>query len=217
MDGDKLIVEITEGEELSSIQMIHSDGTKEFKTISFYDFMETMKQEAPITTGLLPPGTRMFSGDEHTFKIIIEQPAQKYRMSFNNLEISKRDMPIPTTLFSIGVANNRLNHSQIVCIQPPLLDESREIFFFPYGNADTNICWGSAMPKKITGVKGIYSIIARFMDSHFNGDLATFRGFERFADMIDAVRDLDEYPHKYLTSTGMTFSEFKRSLFYERR
>lgn len=213
MDGDKLIVEIVEGEELSSLQMIHKDGKKEYKTISFFDFMEAIRKEVPVSTGLLPPGTRMFNGGNKTFNIIIEQPAMKYVMAFNKKASGKVKVPVPATLFSIGVKSGKLTHTEIVSFSGPLMDETKKLYYFPYGNANISVCWGSARPGKITGVNGVYSIIARFMDSHFNGDLAHYSGFYNYGDMIEKMSKADEFPAKNLATLNMTFSRFKRNLF----
>ena len=214
MDGDKLIVEITEGEELSSLQMIHTDGKKEYKTISFFDFMEAVRKEVPVSTGLLPPGTRMFNGGDKTFNIIIEQPPMKYVMAFNKKVSGKIKVPVPATLFSIGVNAGKLVHTEVVSFTGPLMDETKKLYYFPYGNANTSVCWGSARPGAITGVNGVYSIIARFMDSHFNGDLAHFVGFNNYRLMIEEMSTADKFPSKNLATINMTFSRFKRNLFY---
>lgn len=214
MIGDKIIIEITEGQELSSLELIHSDGKREFKTISFDDFLDTVRKEVPVTTGLLPPGTRIFSGGDKTFSIIIEQPPLNYQMNFNelrNIDLAKLNVPVPATLFGIRVQDNQVIDTRIACFIPPLMREAKELYYFPYGNADPKVCWGSARPEKITGINGIYSVIASFMDSHFNGHLITHReGFETFITKMSGEK---EFPTKELKRMGITFSEFKRSLF----
>ena len=214
MEGDKLLIEITEGQELTDVQMIHADGKKEFKTISFFDFLDALRKEAPVSTGLLPPGTRIFSGSENTFSIIIEQPALIYDMTFNELrnrELGKLTVPVPATLFGITVQDSSVIHTSVVCFNAPLMRESKELYRFPYGNADIAVCWGSARPNKIVGVTGVYSVIASFMDSHFNGHLIRYReGFETF---IKSMSGLNEFPKNKLQPLNMTFSQFKRSLF----
>jgi len=213
MDGDKLVIEITEGKELSSLQMIHADGKKEYKTISFFDFIDAVRKDVPISTGLLPPGTRMFNGGEKTFNIIIEQPAMKYVMVFNKKASGKVKVPVPATLFSIGVNNGKLVRSEVASFVGPLMDEAKKLYYFPYGNANTEICWGSARPGIISGINGVYSIIARFMDSHFNGDLANFQGFRGYGDMIQQMSERDTFPQQNLVGLNKTFSRFKRDLF----
>jgi len=213
MNGDKLKIEITEGEEFSYLEMTRADGKKEYKTISFFDFIEAVRNEAPVTTGLLPPGTRIFGGSESNFSIIIEQPPMKYVIVTNYQELKKITVPLPATLFGAKVVNSKLSIVRIVSFIGPLLNESKPLYYFPYGNCNPEVCWGSARISNITGPKGIYSLIAKFMDSHFNGDLWYINGYNSFYNFINDMSQKDEFPEKHLAQLNCTFSGFKNNLF----
>lgn len=116
------------------------------KSISVSDLVTQLARDLEITTGVLPNGTRFYSGTKTMYRIGIQVPAKKRTARFSLLDASQNfTVPFPEMLFIFSVQDKRIFSSLLFACIPPIGKHSDRLYSFPFGNVygnDGKICWG---------------------------------------------------------------------------
>lgn len=157
------------------LMSIDRGGIISKKFVSIDDLTSSLVDSYKFSTGIMPKGTRFFSGTLSNYVIGIETPAiTKLCNLFIDKKESQRLLPIPRCLFTFNIRNNNVEESFIHALKCSIFNESDDLFKFPYGNAydyNGSICWGDVKTGKIKSPIEVISLISNFFNSYFNGDL----------------------------------------------
>ena len=179
---EKINVEIVRGSPSIKLEA-HFNGKTTIKHTTADSLTAAIAQNIDFNTGILPKGTRYYSGSPSDYNILIETaPMLKV---INLYSSAKRDkdssysghndsVPFPHLLFHFRVAQYKVVNSHIFALKKSLKNLGDQLYIFPYGNVYTNgnVCWGSALKsKKINNPMNVVDVIARFLDSQYNADL----------------------------------------------
>lgn len=162
------------------------DGTIIQKTVMMNDLLTQLTARSKFETGLLPFGTKFFSGSAAKYSVLIEIPPRVRDMKLNTIEsdgnekITHKNIAFPACAFFIKVENKVPVKTLLFSLKNPIQTMADELFRFPFCNVyndDERICWGSAELPKINKVFELSSVLNAFFTSTFNGDLG---GLSRF-------------------------------------
>lgn len=156
------------------LMSIDRGGIISKKFVSIDDLTSSLVDSYKFSTGIIPKGTRFFSGTLSNYVIGIETPAiTKLCNLFIDKEKIQKLLPIPRCLFTFRIRDNSVEESFIHALKCSIFNESDDLFKFPYGNASNygSICWGDVKTDKIKSPIEVISLISHFFCSYFNGDL----------------------------------------------
>lgn len=153
---------------------IDKDGIISKKNVFIDGLISSLVNSYKFSTGIIPKGTRFFSGTSSNYIIGVETPAIiKPCNLFINKEKSQILLPIPKCLFTFNIGNSNIEGSFIHALKHSIFSKSDNLFIFPYGNSYDygSICWGDVKIGKINSPIEVIGLISQFFDSYFNGDL----------------------------------------------
>jgi len=161
----------------NAIIITTSNGVSKRKTVATEDLVASMAGTMKMSTGLLPFGTKFYTGSKTEYRIGIEIPGIIRHASFSLPNIGKyeKKIPFPSTLFLFHIQKERIQQSKLYACQPPLISDYNQLHWFPMGNVfdSGKICWGSVkiIDMKITSPIVLDSVVNRFFSSVFSGHL----------------------------------------------
>ena len=179
---NKLNIEIVHGSPRIKIET-HNNGKASVKHTTADSFAAAIAQNINFNTGVLPKGTRYFSGTVNNYKILIETaPMTKVLNLHSNARYDNEKgykghheiVPFPHLLFHLAIVNGSITSSNTFALKKSLNTLQDRMYMFPYGNVyhNGNVCWGSALKNiKINTPMDTLKLIARFLDSQYNADL----------------------------------------------
>lgn len=216
-----LNIKITDDNPNAIVSTRDKDNLEKFKSVPIDELISGLISDHKLSTGLLPNGTRLFSGGGNNYNIHIEMPAKIRDMKIFRLNSdgSKKihetiQIPYPTCTFSFCVIDKKIHDIRIFSTKHPIQSESDTMFMFPFSNvyADGRVCWGGV---KLPGIKTpmeLIDVINMFLSSDFNGDLVgtnfvTPKDYNivDFWTFIKYVQGKKEFPSEILRATGMNF------------
>jgi len=205
---DKLTIELYDDR---AVVVESRDGTSNRKTVSTDGLAAAMVETMKMATGILPFGTRCFSGGKSEYTIGIEVPGSVRTLSFSISGAGKfsKAVPVPSTMFFFHVKGGDIATTRLFACAPPVLSENARLYWFPLGNVyeNGNICWGSVKTGSfnITTPVVLDSVINRFFSSVFSGHLVhgtgAFRppvGVVNLQTLIDWLEGKEMFPAKIL-------------------
>jgi len=214
-----------------ALVIMEQNGVKTQKTISIEDLASRLASTHKLSTGILPKGTRYYSGSALNYIIGIEVASRKRMFMadfYNRRELAEAkglkykpnniEVCFPPTLFIFNVKNLKLSDTKVFALKQTLVKEDDMLYRFPFGNtyADGRICWGN---NKIPSIKNPFCLIevmSLFLDSPFNGDLVdgiTLKSF-KFGDkqindywaFVKYLPDMEKFPEEALCYTNSKFN-----------
>ncbi len=155
------------------VSIVAPDGISKQKTVSVDDIVANLASSYRFSTGLLPKGTRFFSGSLNDYLICIEMEERVRKMRSVGNEERTRMIPFPKCLFIFFVRSNKIIQTYIHSLKKNLESDKDTLYHFPFGNVyqDGHVCWGGASLMKVNQPMELVGIINIFLDSGFNGDL----------------------------------------------
>ena len=218
MENDLIITIPNEGND-ANVAITKEDGTIDQKTVSLNDIITNLASSYKFSTGLLPRGTRAFSGSSVTYSIVIEAAARRREISHEDL---REVVPFPHCIFAFYVKNNTISNTRLYCRPQPLESDSDFLYNFPFGNVyhnDGRICWGSVSLPEIRTPMNLIGVVNMFFTSGFNGDLfdpgvsfnhPVYTGKERrinsLANLIRYMSKRDVFPADMLIESAKTLN-----------
>ena len=217
---EELIIKIKNDSPSANLTIINN-GLEKKKNISTEDLTSHLVSDYKLNTGLLPTGTRYFSGAKSNYNISIELPAKIRSMKVYSSGSRKKEVmeiPFPVCSFNFNIQNYELRDTRIFSMKHPLQTEKDAMYCFPFGNVygDGRVCWGSVKLSKVSKPMELVSIITLFLGSEFNGDLAnnfnTKDKVGNFWELIAHLKDKTEFSLDFLRATNMNLN----NIFQER-
>jgi len=194
------------------------NGTSKRKTVATEDLVASIAGTMKMSTGLLPFGTKFYTGSKSEYRIGIEIPGIVRHTSFSLPNIGKfeKRIPFPSTLFLFHVQGDRIQQSKLYSCKPPVATDYTQLYWFPLGNVFNSgqICWGSVKHRdiKISSPMMLDSVVNRFFSSVFSGHLV--HGTQAFNPptnevvslhtLADYLEDKKSFPTTALRSAGVT-------------
>lgn len=154
-----------------------SNGMSKRKTVATEDLVASIAGTMKMSTGLLPFGTKFYTGSRSEYRIGIEIPGIVRHASFSLPNIGKfeKRIPFPATLFLFHIQGDRIEQSKLYACRPPVARDYDQLYWFPLGNVfdSGKICWGSVKHRemKIASPMMLDSVVNRFFSSVFSGHL----------------------------------------------
>jgi hypothetical protein len=170
LDSNEMIIRLPENSADAYVS-IRNGKTISKKIVSVPNLISSLAKEQRISTGLMPRGTRVYSGSGNNYIIVVEVPAGIRPINYNTKNLI---IPHPSYLFFFKVVNSSVVDVRILALGGPITSLKNVLYRFPFGNTygDGRICWGSVRLPKIENPINLISIISMFLDSKFNGDLS---------------------------------------------
>lgn len=144
------------------------------KNIAISDLVNVINDEMVLTTGLMSPGIREYHRKKNVEDIVIEFAPRVRKVLYADSRGNKikYSIPFPGLVFGFRLINESFRGGWCFATKEPLVNNDIMLYRFPFGNTrygDGVICWGSSNnPSGKQDVKGVYSLIVRFLDSPFN-------------------------------------------------
>lgn len=220
---------ITLNEDNEAIVSLHEGGVIKEKCIHTDDLSAILAKQHTMNTGILPPNTRYFQGNNTNYIIAIEAPAKMRRFLLHS-NTQQREMgdkykpkqlniPFPHCLFTFKISNKILSDTWVHCLESRLLSPNDILKTFPFGNVYDNgsVCWGQIAYNDINSPIDLIAKISMFFDAPFNGDLtdrSTFNkkdGLNNFWELVDYLKDKEKFPTNLLKNYK-TFQQHIKSL-----
>ena len=196
MDGETLTIELG-GDHREAVARLRTGDTVSVKAISVSDLVMELSRDLEITTGVLPGGTKFYSGTKKAYRIGIQIPARIRTAKFNLGDLGEVwfTVPFPETLFVFGIRDGRIVDSALYSCVPPIGRPQDWLYFFPFGNVyvSGNICWGSVAMADIKEPVALDTMVARFFGSVFSGHLVNGTSMFRPPDGVVNLRTLLEH------------------------
>jgi hypothetical protein len=157
----------------ANVAMVKPDGTLTQKTVLIDDIVSNLASSFKFSTGMLPRGTRFFSGSGENYIIAIEMGDRVRRMVSKSKQKKIINIPFPKCFFVFWVEANRIKQTYVFSLKNPINAETDTLYNFPFGNVyqDGHVCWGEAKLPKINCAMELVGVINIFLGSGFNGDL----------------------------------------------
>lgn len=143
-----------------------------------------MARNAKYDSGMLPPNTRYYSRDGAYELVVMEIPEQVREIEFRSdahgagNEKGTFKVITPRLVVCLDLKNGTdgysdIFHTRIFALKETITTPQTEIFYFPFGNVDTRVCWGTThLPRYRTGeYQGLGGIVSIFYGTLFNGHL----------------------------------------------
>jgi hypothetical protein len=187
------------------------------KTVATEDLISALASGFKITTGVLPHGTKFYSGTRQQYRIGIEVPGGR-RMADFSLRAGKLsvEIPFPDMLFVFEISRGIYSSSRAFSIIPPFGLPTHKLYMFPFGNvsAEGAICWGSAARGEVEDAIVLDSAVGKFFTSGFSGHYvfgtSTFApppGVGDLWEFLEFLKDKDDFPSECLRPCGMMLSD----------
>jgi len=175
----------------------YSGGDKtSIKTISINELIAAVSKDLEITTGILPSGTRFYSGTKKQYCIGMQVPAKVRTVKFSMMDKSYM-LPFPELLFVFSIRDKNIIKTKLFACIPPIGRKHDMLYLFPFGNVyeDGSICWGSVNRYNVEEPAALDGMVASFFSSVFSGHLTWgTRMFHPPADSgVGDLRGLVEY------------------------
>lgn len=202
----------------------NKDNLVRQKNIAIDDLVSTLASSYKFSTGVLPFGTRIFSGSSNRYVISIEAQAKirdlnirryKDRNSEGNEQIQ---VPFPNCLFTFYIKNKVIYGSWMFALKGNFQIETDKLYMFPFSNvyADGKICWGTVGLPGIDKPSFLSDVIVLFFNSQYNGDMGgAFVAPKDKPEICDFwsftkyLADKKEFPTECLRDMGRVFSDYK--------
>lgn len=206
MKDYNLIIKLGNNEPDATVVM-ESDGIKTQKVVSIDELASSLASTHKVSTGIIPRGTRYFSGANKNFNICIET-AGRQRLFFADF-YSKRELaqaqglpfkpeqltvPFPPLLFFFQIKGGKIRDTIVLAVKQTLSRETDQLYRFPFGNtsADGRVCWGNNKLPEIKTPMDLVAVMSTFLDAPFNGDLLDNRTVSPFNDGETKIKDFWE-------------------------
>jgi hypothetical protein len=149
------------------------------KNVSIDSLVTSIVSNNKISTGILPRGTRFFSGTQSNYSIGIEVPRNIRSLRYVRDGIFEYNIPFPVCFFVFGIENCILKTTKVFSLSNPITSNNDFVFGFPFGNtyADGKVCWGGVNVPTINSPFELLSLIGLFLGSEYNGDLIGYHSF----------------------------------------
>ena len=176
MEDKTFSVEVLDGKREAVAKLRTKSGVL-VKPISVSDLILALSREMEMSTGVLPCGTRFFSGTKQAYTIGVQVPSGTRAAQFDIGDggLKLMTIPFPELLFVFKVDNDRLDttESSLFACLPPIGRPQDPLYFFPFGNVWENggICWGDVHIPTIDELVVLDSVVAKFLSSIFSGHL----------------------------------------------
>ncbi len=174
LEGATLTLEIGDGSSEAVAKLKSPDGVWT-KTVSVADLLLELSKDMEITTGILPSGTKFYSGTRNRYRIGIEVSAKVRTADFKLHEVGQRSMtvPFPEMFFVFAVGDRRITDSLLFACLPPIGRSHDRLYHFPFGNVweDGRICWGNIAHPEIAEPIALDGVVNKFFSSIFSGHL----------------------------------------------
>lgn len=195
MDRGKLVVEIADGSSVVTAHFRTNDGVLTTKTIAIADLLVLLRNNMESTTGILPSGTKFYTGTKNAYSIGIQVPAKVRTAQFRLHDLRTLTVPFPESLCVFSVYEQQITHSKLFACIPPVGRTDDPLFRFPFGNVSENgeICWGDIRHPKIVEPIALDAVVGRFFNSVFSGHLVNGTNMFRTQDGIMNLRTLLEH------------------------
>jgi hypothetical protein len=187
------------------------------KTVGADDLVSALASGFQITTGILPHGTKFYSGTKNHYRIGVEVPGRRRTTEFSlHMEKLSVEIPFPDMLFVFEISRGSYSSSRAFSVVPPLGLPSNQLYLFPFGNVNHNgqICWGSAARGEVKDAIVLDSAINKFFSSVFSGHYVfgtnTFTPPPKVGDLRQFIRfleDKDDFSQDLLKPCGMVLSD----------
>lgn len=188
------------------------------KTIAIADLVAELSHDLEITTGVLPNGTRFYSGTKNVYRIGIQVPAKIRTTEFHLHDLSQAfTVPFPEMLFIFGIKEKRIIYSTLFACIPPIGRPHDRLYLFPFGNVygeDGRICWGNVPHVSIEEPIVLDTMVTRFFGSVFSGHLISGtnmfyppQGVVNLRTLLEHLSGQEHFPDNVLKQSNMTIGK----------
>lgn len=208
-----LTIELGEGNR-EAIARFKTGNDISTKTIAIADLVAELSHDLEITTGVLPNGTRFYSGTKNVYRIGIQVSAKIRTTEFHLHDLSQAfTVPFPEMLFVFGIKEKRIIHSMLFACVPPIGRPNDRLYLFPFGNVweDGRICWGSVQQASIDEPIVLDTMVTRFFGSVFSGHLISGtnmfyppQGVVNLRTLLEHLSGQEHFPDRVLKPSSMT-------------
>ena len=216
-DESEMVIKL-EKNGVDAIVSIKEDGRILNKTVSMEEIISKLMTNYSISTGLLPRGTRIYSGTQSDYAVGIEIPAGVRPLHYIREGQFKGKVPFPPCFMVVGVKNTNITYSAMYAAHGPVTSDKDNLYNFPFGNVynDGHICWGGVKLSMIKNPIELLPIVSSFMDSEYNGDLmydTTFNPSKleglisrNLKSLLTTIENKEVFPLDILVKAGQTVS-----------
>ena len=194
---NKLSFDILQDGNSANVTLV-KDGISSIKTVSIEDIISKLASNYKFSTGLIPKNTRLFSGSNDKYTIVLETEPRVRTIAVKREGVWDNKIPFPTCLFVFDIKEELIRSSYLFSLKNYVTSTENDLYCFPLGNVyieDGRICWGNVVLPKITKPGDLISVINLFFDSRFNGDLADgFVQQKNISGFMDLIEHLDGKP-----------------------
>lgn len=211
-----LTIELKQGRS-EAVARFKANGDKiTTKTIAVSDLIAELSRDLEITTGVLPGGTRFYSGTKSVYRIGIQVPAKVRTADFNLHDVGpmKVTVPFPEMLFVFSIREKRISDSTLFACIPPIGRPHDRLYFFPFGNVyeDGRVCWGSVHQPQIEEPIVLDTMVTRFFGSVFSGHLVhgssmfnpPEEGVVNLRTLLEHLSGREHFPDRVLKASNAT-------------
>ena len=136
---NRTLIELDEDSGEASLWIQRRGKPMVTRLVSADDLVSALTSGFEITTGILPHGTKFYSGTKNRYRIGVEVTGRRRKAEFSlhggKLEA---EIPFPDMLFVFEVSGNRHISSRAFSFIPPLGLASNQLYLFPFGNVNHN-------------------------------------------------------------------------------
>lgn len=208
---ETLTIILTENEYEATIINNYANGTSSKRIMLVEDVAKALnemvdeQQSKGELLGRLPKGylNALYSSSGN-FKVWVTMKSEKRPL----LYYGKTELvPFPNLLLEFEVSHTKVNRSKIYSFVGDA-KEGMQLYRFPFGNVydDGKICWGNMSLPSVKRLEEIEQLVGMFFSSETNDDLFRGKDFPTQRTFIEELKKYDDFPDKYLKSTGMNLS-----------
>lgn len=180
------------------------------KVISIESLITSLTGGHKISTGILPKGTKFFSGSLSDYIIGIEIPRCIRPLRYVRDGVFEYNIPFPMCFVVFYVIDGRISNTYVYALKNPVTSKSTELFNFPFGNTygDGRVCWGGVRLSEVKSPTELLSTISLFFGSEYNGDLISSSSFDESVELnitmgvvktlLDALNGKEFFPNELL-------------------
>ena len=189
------------------------------KSVLIEELISGLLADHSISTGILPNGTKMFSGTSNNYRILIETPPKVRKMKILKLNSdgTKKikeviEVPYPICLFDFSIKDCGIYDVRIYSLKNTLQKMDDNIYCFPFSNVytDGRVCWGGVKLPIINNPIELIGVINTFIESEFKGDLAGTNFLNKVEDteildfwmLIKFLTNKNSFPVEVLKKNG---------------
>lgn len=190
------------------------------KNVSLDSLVSCLAANYKISTGILPRGTRFFSGSSTNYRIGIEIPRNIRTLRYVKNGVFEYNIPFPVCFVIFSIENNIVFSTEVFSLRNPITSEDDYLYHFPFGNVykEGKVCWGGVKVPTINSPFELLSLVGLFFNSEYNGDLIGSYSFNSNADMqieqsfvktlFDALNNKEVFPNNILRKTEYHIKDF---------